>query len=76
MACGKIRWFSPSKGYGFIIPEDGTDDVFIHYSQLSKNEKRQLSKGDEVVFDYADGEKGPKAINIEIKPNKHILQEK
>lgn len=65
MLTGSIKWFSPSKGYGFITPVDGSTDVFLHYSAMSSDFRKALNKGDKVRFELADGEKGPKAINVD-----------
>lgn len=62
---GKVKWFSPEKGYGFITSEDGTD-VFAHFSQISIEGFKSLSEGQEVSFELVDGEKGPQAANIEL----------
>ncbi|WP_054252500.1 cold-shock protein [Neofamilia massiliensis] len=62
---GKVKWFSPEKGYGFITSEDGTD-VFAHFSQINIEGFKTLSEGQEVSFELVDGEKGPQAANIEI----------
>ncbi len=63
MNTGHIKWFSPSKGYGFITKSDGTD-VYVHYSGLSDGQDRKLRPSDEVMFDEETGEKGPKAVNV------------
>lgn len=60
---GKIKWFSPAKGYGFITLADGRE-VFLHYSGLADGQERRLFPDDKVEFELADGEKGVKAINL------------
>lgn len=64
MASGHIKWFSPAKGYGFITPVGGEEDIFLHYTGLIDPGKRDLKKGDMVEFDIVEGEKGPKALNV------------
>jgi CspA family cold shock protein len=60
---GTVKWFSESKGYGFITSEDGVD-VFAHFSAIEGEGFKTLVEGDEVSFDVVDGDKGPKASNI------------
>jgi CspA family cold shock protein len=64
MANGTVKWFNESKGFGFISQDEGPD-VFAHYSEISGNGFRNLTEGDEVSFDIVEGDKGPKATNIE-----------
>lgn len=63
MATGKVKWFSNSKGYGFIEKESG-GDLFVHYSAIQGDGFKTLSEGQMVQFDIAQGEKGPQAINV------------
>jgi CspA family cold shock protein len=63
MSDGKVKWFNPKKGYGFIAAADGRD-VFVHYSSISGNGYRTLDEGDSVSFDIVEGEKGPRAENV------------
>lgn len=63
MATGTVKWFSDSKGYGFITPEDG-DDVFVHFSEIVGDGFRSLAEGMKVEFDVTDGPKGKKASNV------------
>jgi len=65
MANGTVKWFSNSKGYGFISPENGGDDVFAHFSSIEMDGYKTLKQGQEVVFDLKDGPKGPQATNIQ-----------
>ena len=65
MATGKINWFN-SKGYGFISIE-GEDDIFIHHSEIQKEEQKSIIKGTEVTFDIVKCEKGLKAVNCKVK---------
>lgn len=61
---GKVKWFNSTKGFGFIEPENGGDDVFIHFSEIQMEGYKALNQGQAVEFDFEDGEKGPKASNI------------
>ena len=64
MAKGKVKWFNDQKGYGFITPEDGSKDLFVHYQEIKGEGFKTLSEGQEVEFDVVESEKGPKAVNI------------
>ncbi len=64
MAEGTVKWFNESKGFGFITNEDGSDDVFVHYSSIEGNGFKTLAEGDKVSFDIEQGDKGPKAVNV------------
>lgn len=64
MATGTVKWFSDSKGYGFIQPEDGTKDVFVHHSNIAGNGFKSLTEGSKVEFEVREGAKGPEAINV------------
>jgi CspA family cold shock protein len=61
---GKVKWFNNQKGYGFITRDDGTGDVFVHYSSVSGNGYKSLAEGDKVEFEVVDSDKGPKAANV------------
>jgi len=65
MAKGTVKWFNESKGFGFISPEDGSKDVFVHFSAIQGNGFRTLSEGQEVTFDVESGPKGPQAANVQ-----------
>lgn len=65
MSIGIVKWFDESKGYGFIKPEDGTSDVFVHYSAISGKGFRTLAEGQRVEFESKAGEKGPSATSVE-----------
>ncbi len=64
MATGTVKWFNESKGFGFITPDDGSKDVFVHFSAISSEGFRTLAEGQQVSFDVEDGPKGPQATNV------------
>jgi CspA family cold shock protein len=64
LANGTVKWFSEQKGYGFITPEDGDKDLFVHYSNIVGEGFRNLQDGQAVEFDAAQGQKGPEAQNV------------
>ncbi len=61
---GTVKWFNDSKGFGFITPEDGSKDCFVHHSAIQGSGFRALAEGDRVEFDVMDGAKGPSAENV------------
>jgi cold shock protein len=64
MAQGLVKWFNDSKGYGFIEPEGGGDDIFVHFSAIQMNGFKTLAQGSRVSYELADGPKGKQALNI------------
>ena len=60
---GKVKWFNPRKGYGFIAADDGRD-IFVHYANISSDGYKTLNEGDSVTFEVVDGEKGLRAENV------------
>jgi cold shock protein len=64
MSTGKVKWFNESKGYGFIEPDGGGRDVFVHYSAIQGEGYKTLSEGQPVEFEIIQGEKGPQASNV------------
>ena len=65
MATGTVKWFNESKGFGFITPDDGSKDVFVHFSAIASEGFRTLAEGQQVTFDVEDGPKGPQATNVQ-----------
>jgi CspA family cold shock protein len=64
MATGTVKWFNEAKGFGFITPEDGSADLFAHFSAIQSQGFKTLKEGERVQFDAAKGPKGPQAQNI------------
>jgi CspA family cold shock protein len=64
MARGSVKWFSAEKGYGFITPDDGTKDLFVHHSAIQAEGFRTLNEGEKVEYEVTQGQKGPQAVNV------------
>jgi CspA family cold shock protein len=64
MTVGTVKWFNGEKGFGFISPEDGSADVFVHFSQIAGSGYRNLEENQRVEFDVEAGQKGPQAANV------------
>jgi CspA family cold shock protein len=64
VAIGKVKWFNNAKGYGFILPDEGGEDLFAHYSSIEMDGYKTLKAGQEVLFDVLEGPKGLHATNI------------
>lgn len=64
MARGTVKWFNESKGYGFIKPEDGSQEVFVHFTAIKEEGFKTLAEGQEVEYDIVQGDKGLQAANV------------
>lgn len=66
MAVGTVKWFNSEKGYGFITPEDGSKDLFVHFSGIAGDGYKSLNEGQKVEYDATQGQKGPQASNVRV----------
>ncbi len=64
MSTGTVKWFNEQKGYGFIAPNDGGDDLFIHHSNIDMDGFKTLQEGQSVEYEAGQGRKGPEATNV------------
>ncbi len=64
MSTGKVKWFNDSKGFGFICPDDGGDDLFVHHSEIVSQGYASLQEGQSVEFEVGEGKKGPCATAV------------
>ena len=71
MPIGRVKWFNNAKGYGFILPEDGEEDYFVHYSSIQMDGYKTLKAGQLISFDILEGPKGSHAINIQMVDTNH-----
>ena len=65
MPTGTVKWFSDEKGFGFITPDDGSKDLFVHQSAINSGGFRSLTEGAKVSFEAEAGDKGPRAVNVQ-----------
>ena len=64
MSTGTVKWFNENKGYGFITPDDGASDLFVHYSEVKVSGFASLQEGQKVEYETGQGKKGPCAVNV------------
>ena len=64
MSTGTVKWFNGEKGFGFITPDEGNADVFVHFSAIQSDGYRSLDENQRVEFDVTQGQKGPQAANV------------
>jgi CspA family cold shock protein len=65
MATGTVKWFNDDKGFGFITPDEGGKDLFVHHTGINSSGFRSLTEGSRVSFEAEAGDKGPKAVNVQ-----------
>jgi CspA family cold shock protein len=64
VSTGTVKWFNAKKGFGFIVPDDGGDDLFVHHSEIKSDGYASLNEGQKVEFEIGEGKKGPCATNV------------
>ena len=65
MATGTVKWFSDDKGYGFVTPDEGDKDLFVHHKDIDGEGFKSLTEGAKVSYEAESGDKGPKAVNVQ-----------
>jgi CspA family cold shock protein len=65
MPTGTVKWFSDDKGFGFITPDEGSRDLFVHHTNINSDGYRSLAEGAKVSYEEEAGPKGPKAVNVQ-----------
>jgi cold shock protein len=65
MAAGTVKWFSDDKGYGFVTPDEGDKDLFVHHNDIDGEGFKSLTEGAKVTYEAESGDKGPKAVNVQ-----------
>jgi CspA family cold shock protein len=66
LSTGTVKWFNNTKGFGFIVPDGGGDDLFVHFSAIVAEGYKTLDEGQKVEFESAQGQKGPEAANVSV----------
>ena len=64
MSNGTVKWFNPRKGFGFIVSDDSSEDLFVHHSDIKMDGYTTLNEGQKVEYEIGEGEKGPRATNV------------
>jgi len=64
VSTGRVKWFSDKKGFGFIVPDDGGEDLFVHHSEVKSQGYATLAEGQAVEYEVGEGKKGPCAVNV------------
>ena len=67
MKTGVVKWFNNTKGFGFILPDGGEEELFVHYTSIVSEGFKTLEEGAKVSYEVADGQKGPAAVNVKIE---------
>ncbi len=65
---GRVKWFNAQKGYGFIVPDNGGKDLFVHYSAIQSDGYKTLKEGQKVEFEIDQSDRGDKAVNVTVIP--------